>query len=300
MNNSHITVMLHDAVSALEVKSGEWYIDGTFGRGGHTQEIILAGGNVIAFDFDQEAITYGQEEFAQEIANGQLILVRENFSHLADTIASLKEKHTISKISGILFDFGTSTQQLKSKDRGFSFEGDGQLDMRMDQRLGVQAKDLLAIIPENQLAELFQVMGGETDAKRIARAIKNSPEPVTTIAQLRNIIVQNKHMKKNQKIHPATKVFQALRIAVNTELDNIIEMIPQALNLLEEKGRIVTIAFHEGEDRIIKHTFKNWESRNLGYLTTKKPVSPSDTELEDNPRARSAKMRVFVKGTNEK
>ena len=299
MNNTHITVMLTDAVEALQIKSGQWYIDGTFGRGGHTQEILNAGGNVIAFDFDKQAIEYGQEKFADEIKNGQLILIRENFSHLADTVLTFKEKHSISKISGILFDFGTSTEQLTSKERGFSFEGDGPLDMRMDQRLGVQAKDLLAIIPEKQLAELFSVMGGERDAKRIARAIKKSPEPITTIEQLRKVILQNKHVKKNQKIHPATKVFQALRIAVNTELDNIIEMIPQALNLLENNGRIVTIAFHEGEDRIIKHTFKNWESRNLGYLTTKKPLSPSDAEQEKNPRSRSAKMRVFVKGTNE-
>jgi len=293
MNNTHITVMLEDAVEALEVQKNHWYIDGTFGRGGHTKAILNAGGKVIAFDFDQEAIEYGTQNFAKEIENQSLILKRENFAQLSDVIVQLKNENKITQISGILFDFGTSTQQLTSADRGFSFEGDGPLDMRMDQRLGVQAKDLLAIIPEKQLTDLFRDMGGETDAKRIAKAIKSSPTPISTIKQLTELIDKVKGYRRG-KLHPATKVFQALRIAVNTELDNILEMLPQALNILEKKGKIVTIAFHEGEDKIIKHTFKSWESRNLGS-TTKKPFNPSETETSTNPRSRSAKMRVFIK-----
>lgn len=296
--NKHITVMLEDAVNALDIKPNAWYIDGTFGRGGHTAKILEAGGKVIAFDFDQEAIKFGKEQFTKEINAGQLILVRENFSHLADTVLTLQKEKKISEISGVLFDFGTSTVQLMSQERGFSFEGDGPLDMRMDQRLGVQAQDLLAVIPENQLSELFKVMGGEIDAKRIAKAIKASPTPITTTKQLANLIVKVKG-KRSSKIHPATKVFQALRIAVNTELDNISDMLPQALNILKNNGKIVTIAFHEGEDRLVKHTFKNWETRNLGFSETKKPHTPSEIELSTNQRARSAKMRVFVKGTNE-
>jgi len=296
--NNHITVMLLDAVSALEVKPSKWYIDGTFGRGGHTQKILEAGGKVIAFDFDQDAINYGNEKFHSEIENGNLILIRENFSNIADVVLDLQKNNQVTKIDGILFDFGTSTQQLTSQERGFSFEGNGPLDMRMDQRLGVQAKDLLAIIPEKQLSELFRDMGGEHDAYRIAKAIKKSETPISTTKQLADLILKVKG-KRSGKIHPATKVFQALRIAVNTELDNITGMLPQALNIIQDGGKIVTIAFHEGEDRIVKHTFKSWESRNLGFNTSKKPINPSQEELINNQRARSAKMRVFIKGSNE-
>lgn len=287
--------MLEDAVTALQVKPGNWYIDGTFGRGGHTKKILEAGGKVVAFDFDQDAINYGQQAFAFEITAGKLILIRENFAHLADAITNLQTQHQIGVIHGILFDFGTSTQQLTSQERGFSFEGDGPLDMRMDQRLGVMAKDLLAVIPEKQLAELFKSMGGELDAKRIAKAIKTAKTPITTTKQLSDLVSRIKGRQKG-KLHPATKVFQALRIAVNTELDNITEMLPQALRLLEDGGTIVTIAFHEGEDKIVKHMFKSWESRKLGTNLTKKPETPSETELSTNIRARSAKMRVFIKG----
>lgn len=290
--------MLKDAVQALQVQPGNWYIDGTFGRGGHAKRILESGGNVVAFDFDQEAITFGQQTFATEIEAGTLILVRENFSHLADTIDHLQKNNQVGPISGILFDFGTSTQQLTSQERGFSFEGEGPLDMRMDQRLGVMAKDLLAVIPEKQLAELFKIMGGEFDAKRIAKAIKASKIPITTTRQLAELVSKVKGRHKG-KLHPATKVFQALRIAVNTELDNITEMLPQALRLLEDGGTLVTIAFHEGEDKIVKHMFKSWESRNLGFIQSKKPETPSETEISTNIRARSAKMRVFIKGQYE-
>ena len=290
--------MLEDAVAALQIESDQWYVDGTFGRGGHTQRILELGGKVIAFDFDQEAINFGKEKFATPIKNNQLILLRENFSHLADTILSLQKTNQVTQINGILLDFGTSTQQLTSQERGFSFEGEGPLDMRMDQRLGVQAQDLLAIIPEKQLVELFRDMGGENDAHRIVKAIKKSLRPITTTKQLADLVLKVKG-KRNSKIHPATKVFQALRIAVNTELDNISEMLPQALNLLKNGGKIVTIAFHEGEDKIVKHTFKSWENRKLGYNETKKPLTPSEEEVYTNQRARSAKMRIFVKGTNE-
>ncbi len=297
MENKHITVMLEDAIEALDIQPNRWYIDGTFGRGGHTAKILQAGGKVIAFDFDQEAIDYGTEKFADEIKSGKLILIRENFAYLAETISYLQTNNQVGEIHGVLLDFGTSTQQLTSQERGFSFDGDGPLDMRMDQRLGVQAKDLLAIIPENQLIELFRDFGGEIDAKRIVKAIKSSRTPITQTNQLADLIVKVKGRQKG-KLHPATKVFQALRIAVNTELDNITALLPQALNILVIGGKIVTIAFHEGEDKIVKHTFRSWETENLGS-TAKKPATPSEEEVSTNTRARSAKMRVFIKGRHE-
>lgn len=289
--------MLEDAVKALDIQTDYWYIDGTFGRGGHTEKILQAGGKVIALDFDQEAIDYGTGKFASDIEKGNLFLIRENFASLTETVSNLQKNNQIGEIHGVLLDFGTSTQQLTSQERGFSFEGDGPLDMRMDQRLGVQAKDLLAIIPENQLTELFRDFGGEIDAKRIVKAIKASKTPITQTNQLADLIVKVKGRQKG-KLHPATKVFQALRIAVNTELDNITSLLPQALNILVDGGKIVTIAFHEGEDKIVKHTFRSWEAENLG-ITAKKPTTPSEEEISINARARSAKMRVFTKGTHE-
>ncbi|NCQ65471.1 MAG: 16S rRNA (cytosine(1402)-N(4))-methyltransferase RsmH [Candidatus Pacebacteria bacterium] len=296
--NTHITVLLEEATKALLVKKDHWYIDATFGKGGHTQKILNAGGKVIAFDIDKAAISSGKEIFASSIVPGNLILIRENFAQIFPVIQSLKEDRQINEIDGVLFDFGTSTEQLKSEDRGFSFDGDSPLDMRMDDRLGVQAKDLLALIPADQLEELFRDLGGETDARKIARAIKSSPVPITTTKQLSNLILKISGKQKG-KLHPATKVFQALRIAVNTELENIMMGLPQALEILAQKGRIVTIAFHEGEDREVKTTFKLWEAENKGENLTKKPVVPTAEEIKNNPRSRSAKMRIFEKNTSD-
>lgn len=287
--HEHTAVFLNEAVDMLRIQKDAWYIDATFGRGGHTKAIIEAGGKVLALDWDEEAIMAGQLKFVQALENGKLILERDSFSHLQQIAA----QHQI-KPQGILFDFGTSTNQLMSGDRGFSFNQDGDLDMRMDQRLGVSAKDILAIIPEKQLAEAFSEFGGETDAWKIAKAIKRSPVPITTTRQLADLIERLKHGRTG-KLHPATKVFQALRIIVNSELDEIKSALPQALDVLNSSGNIVAISFHEGEDRLVKTYFKTWESNGKGIMMMPSPLSPSEQELVENPRARSAKLRVFTK-----
>ena len=295
MNNTHISVLLHEAIELLEIKPKHWYIDATFGRGGHTRKLLQAGANVIAFDWDQEAIEYGREAFQKEIEDGQLILVHESFSKLEQAL--LKLKRTLDqdlKISGILFDFGTSTPQLMSAERGFSFEGEGDLDMRMDTRLGVTAKDILVLVPEKQLVELFRDFGGEDEAKGIARAIKAQTEPITTTGQLAALITSVKR-RVRPGMHPATKVFQALRIAVNSELDEIEQALPAAFSILEKNGILVTIAFHDGEDRIVKHQFRSWENNKLAEGITKKPLQPSTTEVTENKRSRSAKLRALRK-----
>jgi 16S rRNA (cytosine1402-N4)-methyltransferase len=292
--SNHTSVMLAEAIDALAIAPGKWYVDATFGGGGHTRSMLAAGAHVIAFDFDQAAIAAGQEHLATEIEQGTLILIRENFNKLQTTIASLQESDAVSEIQGILFDFGTSTDQLTSSERGFSFAGTGELDMRMDDRLGVTAKDILAVIPEKQLAELFEEFGGEEDAKRIAKAIKTARRPVTTAAELTDVILKAKGQQRG-KLHPATKVFQALRIAVNSELENIAEALPQALTSVASKGKIVTIAFHDGEDRLAKHLFAIWESEEKGTVATKRPLAPSVEEVQSNPRSRSAKLRSFIK-----
>ena len=206
----------------------------------------------------------------------------------------LQTKYNIPAPQGILFDFGTSADQLTSGTRGFSFLEDGDLDMRMDTRLGVTAKDLLAVLPEKQLAQLFIEFGGEHESKAIAHAIKAAKAPITTTFQLAQLVERTKRERRGH-LHPATKVFQALRIAVNSELDEIALALPQALEVVAAGGIIATIAFHEGEDRLAKVAMKTWAQENKGEILTDKPVVASEAEVERNSNSRSAKLRVFRK-----
>lgn len=288
----HQPVMLEDTIDALQIKPGHWYIDGTFGRGGHTSVILSKGGNVLALDYDQEAILYGTTFFADHIESGRLLLARANFTQLSATVAEFKDQ-TNNQFSGILFDFGTSVDQLTNQERGFSFNGNGPLDMRMDDRLGVTAAQLIAVLSERQLSETFSEFGGEEASKSIAKAIVSQRKltPIQTTSQLADLVSRVK--RNRNKIHPATKVFQALRIIVNSELDNISEVLPLALTLVQSGGRIVTIAFHEGEDRLVKHFFKAQEQMGKGEPLDL--LQPDQAEVDKNPRSRSAKLRVFIK-----
>ena len=300
-NSQHQAVLMKEAIEALDPQKGSWYIDATFGRGGHSQKIMAHGAKVIAFDFDQEAIDRAKEKFSQEIEKGQLILLRENFSKMKASLENLKKSMTI-EVAGILFDFGTSTDQLMSQKRGFSFEAEEEiLDMRMDDRLGVKACDLLKLLDEKQMADLFFEYGGERDSRRIAKEIvkvrKTNPNSLDQVKTLISIIEKVKGQRKS-KIHPATKVFQALRIVVNDELTSIEEVLPQALEILLESQaknkRLVSIAFHEGEDRLVKHFFKEIENKQLGKILTKKAIKASEKELAENPRSRSARLRAVA------
>jgi 16S rRNA (cytosine1402-N4)-methyltransferase len=292
---NHVSVLLQEAVDGLEVIPDHWYIDATFGQGGHTKKMISMGAKVVGFDWDPEAVLQGELNFSQEIKDKKLVLIQKSFAEIQSSIELLRSTGQVDAISGILFDFGTSTQQLTSQDRGFSFEGDGPLDMRMNPELGVTAADLLAAVPEAQLEELFREYGGEIHAKGVARAVKKSPVPITTTSQLRQII-ERIYGNRHTKIHPATKVFQALRIAVNSELDQIEKALPQAFDLLELKGNLVTIAFHEGEDRIAKKFMKLLAINGVAEL--KPRLIPSEKQIEENSRARSAKLRVAKKIKN--
>lgn len=292
----HTPVLLTETLAALQVQPSKWYVDATFGGGGHTQAILNAGGKVVAFDHDQAAIENGEQTFQAALSQKKLILVRENFVQLQTIITRLQNADQVEDIYGILFDFGTSADQLTDRSRGFSFDSDTELDMRMDDRLGVKAKDLLALLSERQLSQVFREYGGESDANRIAKAIvisRKQGKPIRTTAQLSNLIQEQKHYRG--RIHQATKVFQALRIVVNDELTNIQQALPAALASLTPHGRIITISFHEGEDRLAKELFTRWEEQRLGTKITQKPISPTDLEITNNPRSRSAKMRVFEK-----
>lgn len=297
-NFNHISVMLEEAVEALNVQPNAWYIDATVGGGGHTRRILEQGGKVVAFDFDQTSIDYVTDSLQTELLHGDMLLVRENFDKLSEVINDLKATNKIdTDVRGVLFDFGTNTNQLMSDTRGLSFENlEAQLDMRLDDRLGVKASDLLKLLSIKQLTALFKELGGEEEAKKIAKAIvevrEKDPAQLETVGTLVTLIEKVKTHKRGH-LNPATKVFQALRITVNDELDNIWRALPQALDAVVPGGRIVTIAFHEGEDRLVKHAFTEWEKEGLGKRVVQKPQFPSEKEVQMNPRSRSARMRVF-------
>ncbi len=295
-NNDHQPVLLKKAIDMLDVHMHDWYIDATFGGGGHSRLILAKGGRVLGLDYDLKAINAGLSNFATEITEGRLILVRSNFAEIQsvwhDSLANTHQERP----SGILFDLGTSTQQLMDSSRGLSFTGNGPLDMRLDDRLGVTAADLLQVLPEKELARLLAEYGGEHQAKKIAHAIKQtSPSPKTTQDLI--ACVERAGVKRISKLHPATKVFQALRIAVNLELDNITQVLPLAFDLLEPAANLVTIAFHEGEDRLVKHFFNDQVNHHKATLLTKKPIMPTQLEIETNPRSRSAKLRALRKNS---
>ncbi len=301
-NSQHQAVLVKEVLETLNPQAGCYYIDATFGRGGHSRAILKRGAKVIAFDFDQQSIDAAKQLFAKEIDNKQLILFRENFNKMDECLSNLKKSLNL-EISGILFDFGTSTDQLMSKERGFSFAAqDEVLDMRMDERLGVKACDLLKLLDEKQLAKMLFEYGGEADARAIAHKIveqrKKNPNSLDKVGTLITIIEQVKSHRFGQKIHPATKTFQALRIIVNDELQNIEIALPKALQILKESKaldkRLVCLSFHEGEDRLVKTFFKQVEMDHLGKIINKKALEASEEELSTNPRSRSAKLRALA------
>lgn len=286
--------MLHEALDGLRVQEGKWYVDATFGRGGHTAAILQKGGKVIAVDHDDEAIAYGSVHFVKELEKGDIKLVHANFSELG-TIPDT----TTRKITGILFDFGLNSVQLDTADRGFSFQQEAMLDMRMDKRLGVTAKDLVNALGRKELYDLLTTYAQEFRARTIVEALLRNRinKPIETTTELAEIVEKAVGGRKHPgDIHPATKTFMALRLVVNDELGSIERALPTALDLLEDSGRLVTISFHEGEDRIVKHAMKTWEIEKKGTQLTKKPLEPSMEEQRENPRSRSAKLRIFVKG----
>src|SRR3989338_200152 len=291
----HRSVLLGEAIDALEVKRDEWYLDCTLGDGGHSLEIIKRDGKVVGIDTDPEALARAQKRFSEEgIKEDRFKLVLGNFRDLKNLLpASQRGEQTETKFAGVLFDLGVSSLQLETPERGFSFGKEGPLDMRMDPSLQVQAKDLLQVLSRKELYELFKNLGEEKYSWALANALVSAREIKTTVELAR--MVERGVGGKRDKVHPATRVFQALRIAVNSELDSLSEALPQALEVLNKNGRIVVISFHSLEDRIVKNLFKRWKSEGMGEVITKKPVMPSKMEVDENPRSRSAKMRIFQK-----
>jgi len=288
----HIPVLLNESIEFLNVKKGGKYVDCNLGGGGHTAEILKRGGTVLGLDVDADAISYCKEKFANEIKDKKLFIVKENFLHIDETVKSIGWKS--GDIDGILYDLGLSMYQFKDAKKGFSFNDDTKLDMRMNEELQVTAEDLIRVLSEKQLANLFYEYGGEVQSRAFAKAIKNFVREKDTkgeeikakdVAQL----IKNTTKYKSSRVHPATRVFQALRIAVNSELDNLQGSLERAILLLKPGARLVIIAFHSLEDAISKNIEQS------PALKLIKTVKPSYEEINRNPSSRSAIMRVYEK-----
>ncbi len=290
MNTFHTSVLLQETIDLLSVQTGRKYIDATLGGGGHSFEILRRGGKVLGIDADQEAIDFVKDEFKNE--KDEFVIVKGNFRDI-DGIA---REHGFENIAGILFDLGVSSHQFDDPGRGFSFQREGPLDMRMDRELKVKAADLINILTKGELHALFTKLGEERFANTIINSIIRARRvsPIKTTVELSKIINKVVPARK-ATINPATRIFQALRIAVNDELNNLKETLPKAVALLGKKGRIAVISFHSLEDRIVKNQFREWEGSGMGRVITQKPVIPSPSEIEKNKRSRSAKLRVFEK-----
>lgn len=290
MNNFHKPVLLQEVLDNLQIKRGKKYIDATVGGGGHAFHILKLGGLVLGLDHDREALNFCKKYIPNEY-KPRLRLVKENFCN----IEKIAKKHSFEKVAGILFDLGVSSYQLKTGKRGFSFRYEGPLDMRMDQDIKTSAAKIINDESYEKLKEIFTKFGEEPLSSQIAQVIISSRlrNKIATTTQLGRIIerVYEKYGVRT-KIHPATRAFQAIRIALNKEIEVLKEGIEGAIRLLDLKGRLAVISYHSLEDRIVKLKFKSGEKLKI---ITKKPIRATFEEIKENPSARSAKLRVAEK-----
>ncbi len=295
MRPQHVPVLLDEVLEYLKVRPGGVYCDATAGLAGHSSEIarrLGAKGRLICFDRDPQAMELAKarlEEIRAELGVDmpEVVFVPTAFSEAKDVIEP-------GSLDGLLADFGVSSMQLDEAHRGFSFRSEGPLDMRMDTRSGVTAEQVVNQVDENDLANLIYEFGEERRSRRIARAIVRA-RPITTTAELARVVSAAAPAMKSDKIHPATRTFQALRIYVNDELGEIRMLLESAPSLLKSGGRLVLISFHSLEDRLVKDAFREAGRNGFYEVLTKKPVVAGEEEEMRNPRARSAKMRAVVK-----
>ncbi len=281
------------------MRRGGVYVDATLGLGGHSVEIArrLGGaGRLICFDRDPEAMEQAKVRFEELRAElgaemPEVVFEPRAFSEAKEVIA---EGSLMGKIDGLLADFGVSSLQLDEAHRGFSFRSDGPLDMRMDTRSGVTAGQVVNQEDENVLADLIYEFGDERRSRQIARALVRA-RPISTTAELAEVIAAAAPSMKGDKIHPATRTFQAIRIRVNDELGEIRSLLESAGSLVKPGGRLVMISFHSLEDRLVKDAFREWGRDGSFQILTKKPVIAGEQETLRNPRSRSAKLRAAEK-----
>lgn len=301
MEGYHRSVLFKEVIEALKVEKGSWYLDCTLGDGGYSLEILKLGGNVVGIDVDPQALKRAEKRFRDsKIEENRFRLIQGNFRDINNLISQADTER--SKFAGAVFDLGVSSLQLMSPERGFSFNKEGPLDMRMDPSLGIQALDLVNNLSRKELYEIFEKYGEEKYSWALAGALVLAREMtgnglqrigISSTTELAKVIERAAGGRKKGQIHPATKVFQALRIVVNDELGALEEGLDCVKDLIEKNGNIIIISFHSLEDRIVKFSFRNWEEKGFGKIVTEKPLVPTEEEIENNARSRSAKMRVF-------
>ena len=282
----HVPVLLKEAIDFLAVKGGGTYLDATVGLGGHSYEIakrLGAPGHLIGFDKDPAALERAHEKLKALDEPPQITLIHGSFAEVGERIAP-------ASLDGLMADLGVSSLQLGNAARGFSFQADGPLDMRMNPMSGDTAEQVVNHLDERELADVIYEFGEERRSRRIARAIVRS-RPIRTTKQLVEVISTAARSMKHERIHPATRTFQALRIFVNRELDDLKALLEATPRVLKPGGRLVVISFHSLEDRIVKDALRGGKDKYFSVLT-KKPQTASEEEIESNPRSRSAKMRV--------
>ncbi len=311
--NIHKPVLVKEVIDYLNLKKGDVIFDGTLGGAGHTIEIIKAiapTGKIIGVDLDSQAISTAARILAKKKLLGNVYLINDNFANVTGILKKLK----IKKVNGFLFDLGLSSMQIDGSGKGFSYIRDEKLDMRFGNNEEIDAYSIINEYSEERLKEIFYKFGEEKWSGRIAgnilkhRQIKN----IETTGELSEIISKAipGRYSYQRKGHPAKRIFQALRIEVNDELENLSKSLDQSISFLEKKGRIAVISYHSLEDRIVKRKFENFsgkcvcppdfpicrcDAEKRGNILTKKAVRPSVAEIEDNPRSKSAKLRVFEK-----
>jgi 16S rRNA (cytosine1402-N4)-methyltransferase len=290
----HVPVMLPEVLDYLKLAPGQIIVDATLGTGGHSLEIlkrITPGGRLIGIDRDVNSLDICQQRLAEFKDN--ISLVHANFADLDRVAANLD----IEKIDGIVFDLGISSYQLQDVQRGFSFQEEGPLDMRMDKSSYISAYDLVNNLNENEISQMLWNFGQERWHNRIAHLLvqERRNEPISTTKQLADLVtraIPYRYRKSYYRIHPATRTFQAVRIAVNRELEILESAVKKAIDILRKQARICVISFHSLEDRAIKHTFRALKADGLINIITAKPLTPAPSEIEANPSSRSSKFRV--------
>jgi 16S rRNA (cytosine1402-N4)-methyltransferase len=288
----HDPVLKKELIAHLNVQKGKKYIDATLGDGGHTIEILKQGGLVLALDIYEQSLNRAKQRIHNEGFSNECTFTKGNFKD----IDSIARSHGYNEVSGIIYDLGYSSFQMDEQDLGLSFQEDGPLDMRMDSTLGVTAADLINSLSEKELTKMIKNLSGEMFAKKIAKRIVEARslkrlERTKELVDLVSSSVSPGYEKG--RIHPATRTFQALRIAVNDELSNLETSLPRAAHLLLPGGRMMIISFHSLEDKIVKNFGQGAQPTLKAVI--KKPITPAQDEIKNNIRARSAKMRVFEK-----
>jgi len=306
MKEYHVPVLLAECLEALDLRDGKIYVDATFGGGGHSKKILESGKDIKLFGFDQDPDSIEQSKILKDKYPENFVMIKENFAEIRTGLALER----IKKVDGILFDLGVSSHQINDPARGFSFSNDGKLNMRMDKNTELTAADVVNTYSFEDLARIFREYGEEKEAARIAQNIilERSKKEIETTLQLSTIIENCIISKKS--IKAKARIFQALRIYINKEMEVLKTALNDSIKILNPGGRIVVISYHSLEDRIVKNVFKYeakscicppefplcvCEKRSTLKILSRKPIIPTTQEIENNPRARSAKLRIAQK-----